>query len=188
VPALPARGIGGRARTLGRHSRHSYALDDKLPGYRVGVEWRTRRAQAGDRDELVKLMLEYTVDFYKHEAPDTSDLEALVDRMFSGREGVQFVAESSNGLIGFATVYFSYDTLEAGRIAIMHDLYLIEDARGSGAAAELFEACRRFAADNECKYMSWETAPDNDRAQRFYAKMGGAPAVWVPYSIAVGPD
>jgi GNAT superfamily N-acetyltransferase len=151
-------------------------------------EWTTRRAQPRDRDELVKLMLEYTVDFYKHPAPETADLEALFERMLGGREGIQFVADSSDGLIGFATVYFSYDTLEAGRIAIMHDLYLVERARGGGAAAELFEACRRFAADNECKYMSWETAPDNHRAQRFYAKMGGTRAVWVPYSIAIGPD
>jgi GNAT superfamily N-acetyltransferase len=173
---------------LGRFAAPSYALDEMLPRYRVGVEWTTRRARPGERDELVKLMLEYTVDFYKHEAPETSDVEALVDRMFSGREGIQFVADSSKGLIGFATVYFSYDTLEAGRIAIMHDLYLVERARGSGAAEELFEACRRFAAENGCKYMSWETAPDNGRAQRFYAKMGGTRAVWVPYSIAVGPD
>jgi GNAT superfamily N-acetyltransferase len=130
-------------------------------------------------------MLEYTVDFYKHPAPEISEVEALVDRMFSGREGVQFVAEDGGDLIGFATVYFSYDTLEAGRIAIMHDLYLVERARGAGAAEGLFVACKTFGAENGCKYMSWETAPDNHRAQRFYDKMGGRRADWVPYSITV---
>jgi ribosomal protein S18 acetylase RimI-like enzyme len=169
-------------------------LDKLLSMYRVGAmnatsrEWTTRRAQPSDRDELVKLMLEYTVDFYKHPVPETSDVEALFERMLGGREGIQFVADSSDGLIGFATVYFSYDTLEAGRIGIMHDLYLVERARGSGAAEELFRACRRFAAENGCRYMSWETAPDNHRAQRFYAKMGGTRAEWVPYSIGVDVD
>jgi GNAT superfamily N-acetyltransferase len=108
-------------------------------------EWTTRRTQPRDRGELVKLMLEYTVDFYKHPAPKTADLEALFERMLGGREGTQFVADSSGGLIGFATVYFSYDTLEAGRIAIMHDLYLVERARGRGAAAELLRQDGRYA-------------------------------------------
>jgi ribosomal protein S18 acetylase RimI-like enzyme len=147
--------------------------------------WIVRRAQPGDRDELVRLMLEYTVDFYQHTAPEVRDVEALVEQMLAGRDGVQFVAATKNGLVGFATIYFSYDTLEAGRIAIMHDLYLIEEARGSGAAEGLFKECTRFASENQCRYMSWETAPDNLRAQRFYDKMGGTRAQWVPFSISL---
>lgn len=149
--------------------------------------WIVRRAQPGDRDQLVRLMLEYTVDFYKHPAPDMGDVEALMERMLAGRDGVQFVATTEDRLVGFATVYFSYDTLEAARIAIMHDLYLIEEARGGGAAEGLFRECTKFASDNQCRYMSWETAPDNHRAQRFYDKIGGTRAEWVPYSISL-PD
>lgn len=145
----------------------------------------TRRAHPDDSDELVTLMLEYTVDFYKHPAPEISDVHNLIGRMLSGREGVQFVTQENDRLIGFATVFFSYDSLEAGRIAIMHDLYLIDEARGSGAAEDLFSACRQFAHANGCKYMSWETAPNNYRAQRFYEKMGATRAEWVPYSIAL---
>jgi ribosomal protein S18 acetylase RimI-like enzyme len=156
-----------------------------MTNYTDYKEWTVRRANAADRAELIRLVLEYTVDFYRHSAPETGEVEALFERMLSGREGIQFVAESESELIGFATVYFSYDTLEAGRIAIMHDLYLVESARGSGAATELFDACKEFAAQNGCRYMSWETAPDNHRAQRFYDRMGGVRAEWVPYSITL---
>jgi GNAT superfamily N-acetyltransferase len=142
-----------------------------------------RRAAPGDTDELARLMVEYTVDFYKHSEPDRADVNSLIERLLEDTIGIQFVTEEDDELTGFATVYLSYDSLEAGRIAIMHDLYLVEQARGGGAAEALFEACRKYASENECKYMSWETAPDNHRAQRFYARVGGRRQEWVPYSI-----
>ena len=85
--------------------------------------------------------------------------------------------------MGFATLYFTWSTLRADRIAILNDLYLDDRARGTGAAAALFSAALTVARKRGCAEMEWQTAVDNHRAQAFYAKMGGTRGPWVSYSI-----
>ncbi|QEY92192.1 hypothetical protein BACIH_0402 [Bacillus amyloliquefaciens] len=47
----------------------------------------------------------------------------------------------------------------------MNDLFVIEKARGTGAAKELFKRCETFTKENGYAHMSWITASDNYRAQ-----------------------
>jgi GNAT superfamily N-acetyltransferase len=142
-----------------------------------------RRAGPGDAPELEQLMLEYVVGFYRYPEPLPGRLRALIDILLQGNEGVQLVAEQDGTLAGFATLYFTWSTLNASRIAVMNDLYVVEAARGTGIARPLFEACRAEARDRGCAEMTWETAADNLRAQRFYEKVGGHRGSWVTYSI-----
>jgi ribosomal protein S18 acetylase RimI-like enzyme len=147
------------------------------------AEATVRRAEQRDVDGLVPLMLEYIVGFYRQPRPADQDLRALIDVCLEGREGVQFVAERDGELLGFATLYFTWGTLAAAREAVMNDLYLVESARGSGLAEELFHACAEESRRRGCSEMVWETASDNARAQRFYDKMGSTRGPWVSYSI-----
>ena len=147
------------------------------------AEAMVRRAERRDVDGLVPLMLEYIVGFYRQPQPADQDLRALIDVCLEGREGVQFVAERDGELLGFATLYFTWGTLAAAREAVMNDLYLVESARGSGLAEELFRACAEESRRRGCAEMVWETASDNARAQRFYERMGSTPGPWVSYSI-----
>jgi len=136
----------------------------------------------------VPLVLEYVVGFYGRPRPSDADLLGVIDLLLDGDEGVSFVAEDDGSLVGFANLYFSWNTLRAGRIAIMHDLYVVEQARGSGVADRLFRACAAESARQGCVEMAWETAPDNFKAQRFYDRMGGHRGEWVTYSIDTPPD
>jgi ribosomal protein S18 acetylase RimI-like enzyme len=133
--------------------------------------------------QLKELMIEYIVGFYKFRQPEDEQLYELIHVLLEQREGIQFVAESEGKLVGFATLYFSYSTLRATKIAVMNDLFVIEEFRGQGAAAKLFAACKGYAARNRYANMSWTTAKDNLRAQRFYEKMGGDRGDWLTYSI-----
>uniref|UniRef100_UPI0033130151 hypothetical protein n=1 Tax=Paenibacillus hexagrammi TaxID=2908839 RepID=UPI0033130151 len=47
----------------------------------------------------------------------------------------------------------------------------------------MFAACKGYSARYGYASMSWETAKDNFRAQRFYDKMGGELGDWLTYSI-----
>jgi GNAT superfamily N-acetyltransferase len=137
-----------------------------------------------DRAALLALMNAYIVGFYRSPRPPRDRLEALVDLLEEGEEGMQLVAEGGDGdLLGFATLYFTWSTLRADRIAILNDLYLAEQARGTGAAAALFEAALSAARGRGCAEIEWQTAADNHRAQAFYAKMGGRRGDWVSYSL-----
>src|SRR4051794_27654974 len=136
-----------------------------------------------DREALLRLMDAYIVDFYHWPRPPRERLEALFDVLEEGREGAQLVAEVGGELVGFATLYFTWSTLRAERISILNDLYVNEAARGTGAAAALFQGARALSRERGCAEMEWQTAADNHRAQAFYAKMGGERGEWVSYSI-----
>lgn len=103
--------------------------------------------------------------------------------LFEKDRGIQFVAEQDGELIGFATLYFIFSTTKADKITIMYDLFVAEKARGTGAAQELFKSCEAFTKENGYAHMSWITASDNYRAQKFYEKMGGSLGNWLTYSI-----
>ncbi|MEF3305740.1 GNAT family N-acetyltransferase [Paenibacillus sp. GYB003] len=142
-----------------------------------------RNAQAGDKDRLTELIYRYIADFYKKPKPPVENIHALIELMLEKHRGIQFVAEREGDLLGFATLYFSFSTLRANKVAIMNDLFVIEQARGTGVAERLFRACETYTKENGYAYMSWVTASDNKRARRFYDKMGGALGDWLSYSI-----
>jgi GNAT superfamily N-acetyltransferase len=148
-----------------------------------GLQQIIRRAAEQDRGQLLTMMEAYIVDFYGAQHPGAERLEGLFSRLQEGQIGTQLVVEKGEQIVGFATLYFSWSTLRARPVLVLNDLYLAEEARGTGAASELFEACRAYGRENGYAAMSWETAKDNARAQAFYAKMGGVPGTWVNYSV-----
>jgi GNAT superfamily N-acetyltransferase len=146
------------------------------------TEATVRRSTESDIDALVPLVEAYVVDFYGRPHPGDAKLRDLINSLARGEGGVQFVADGGRGLVGFATLFFTFSTLEAAPVAIMNDLYVVEDVRGSSVASDLFLACRAESKARGCAYMSWETAPDNHRAQAFYSRMGGVREDWLTYS------
>jgi GNAT superfamily N-acetyltransferase len=150
------------------------------------TEAMVRRSIESDTDALLPLVEAYVVDFYGRPHPGEDKLRDLITKLARGEGGVQFVADRGGGLVGFATLFFTLSTLEAAPVAIMNDLYVVEDARGSSVASDLFLACRAESKGRGCAYMSWETAPDNHRAQAFYERMGGVREDWLTYSDDLG--
>ena len=100
------------------------------------------------------------------------------------REGVQLIARDADGTaVGFATVFWSWNTLVAGRIGIMNDLYVAPTARGTGAADGLIQACLEECRLHGATSLDWQTAKDNARAQRVYERIGAIRSEWVDYSL-----
>ncbi|MCD1260029.1 GNAT family N-acetyltransferase [Paenibacillus athensensis] len=142
-----------------------------------------RETKAEDVPQLRELMITYIVDFYQWRRPEDGKLDALIDMLLEKQRGVQFVAESGGKLVGFATLYFTFSTLRTGPITVMNDLYVEPAWRGQGAAQKLFQACKGYSARHGYERMTWQTASDNDRAQKFYENMGGELGGWLSYSI-----
>ena len=143
---------------------------------------RISRVGPDDLDELLPLMRGYC-DFY-NVSPSDEDLLALSRALIDDpeREGVQLIARDSEGrAVGFATIFWTWSTTDAGRLGVMNDLFVSEAARGSGAAPALIEACRAECASRGIKRLSWQTAPDNHRAQALYDRVGGIKEQWVDY-------
>lgn len=126
-------------------------------------------------------------DFYEVE-PSDEDLLELSRALLADpdREGVQLLARDAEGsAVGFATVFWSWNTLVAARIGIMNDLYVAPAARGTGAADELIHACAEECRLHGATSLDWQTAKDNARAQRVYERVGATRAEWVDYSLRV---
>jgi GNAT superfamily N-acetyltransferase len=140
-----------------------------------------------DLDALLVLMRAYC-DFYGV-APDDDRLLALSRALIADpeREGVQLLARDdsarSRPAVGFATVYWSWSTLSASRLAVMNDLFVAPDARGQGVAEALIAACSERAARHQATSLGWQTAKDNHRAQAVYERVGGVREEWLDYSI-----
>lgn len=144
-----------------------------------------RKAEKKDIPQLLSLMYEYICDFYKCPRPAEGSLEKLVEHLLDNPyEGLQFVAEDrSNKLVGFATLYFTFNTLEAKRMAFLYDLFVVTNVRGEKIGENLFKTCLSYIRENGYSHMIWETAHDNTIAQGLYDKMGAEKAAWLNYEI-----
>jgi GNAT superfamily N-acetyltransferase len=148
-------------------------------------------APASERDlpELLSLMRAYC-EFYATSPSDEALLalsQSLIDDPLL--EGLQLIARDQNHrAVGFATVFWSWDTTAGTRIGIMNDLFVAPEARGSGVAERLIEACLQRCAGRGASRLEWQTAPDNLRAQAVYERVGGKRGPWVPYSKPVPGD
>ena len=148
----------------------------------------TSRLTTADLPDLLPLVRGYC-DFYEV-APSDDALLAVSRALIADpdREGVQLIARGDGGeAVGFATVYWSWDTLIAARVGIMHDLFVIPPARGTGIADLLIEACVEECRRHGAAKLGWQTAPDNTRARRVYERVGATKDEWVDYWLAVTP-
>jgi GNAT superfamily N-acetyltransferase len=102
---------------------------------------------------------------------------------------VQLIARDEEGAaVGFATLYWTWDTLGAARRGVMYDLFVAADARGAGLADELIVACVDECRDHGAETLVWQTALDNTRAQRVYDRVGATrDDAWLDYSLNVRP-
>ncbi|MCX6386857.1 MAG: GNAT family N-acetyltransferase [Solirubrobacterales bacterium] len=144
-------------------------------------------ASEDDLEELLPLMRGYC-DFYKV-APSDQALIALSRALLADpqHEGVQLIARADTGqAVGFATVYWTWHTLNPGRLAVMNDLFVSKQARGTGVADALILACADEARRHGALSLDWQTAKDNARAQKVYERVGAERSEWLDYSLALG--
>jgi GNAT superfamily N-acetyltransferase len=140
-----------------------------------------------DFPDLLPLMRGYC-DFYEVDPPD-EELLALSRELIASpeRDGVQLIARDEDGrAVGFATIFWTWSTLSASRIAVMNDLFVSTAARGGGVADALIRACAERARERGAISLDWQTARDNERARKVYDRVGAeVDDRWVDYSLAL---
>jgi GNAT superfamily N-acetyltransferase len=135
---------------------------------------------------LLPLMRGYC-DFYRVRPSDAALLSmarALVAD--PTREGVQLIATDGDQDVGFATLFWSWETTTAGRVGVMNDLYVVTASRGHGAGSALIKACLERCREHGAVRMIWQTAVDNLAAQAVYDHVGATRETWVDYWLDTG--
>lgn len=152
-----------------------------MSGFAIG------QVAEGDLDELLPLMRAYC-DFYEVAPPDPA-LLAMSRALVADpeREGFQLIARDEDGAaIGFATVFWTWQTLDAARLAVMNDLFVSPSSRGTGVAAAMIEACAERAREHGATTLAWQTATGNERARKLYDRIGARRSQWVDYELELG--
>jgi GNAT superfamily N-acetyltransferase len=136
-----------------------------------------------DLPELMPLLRAYC-DFYRVDPSDerlTALASALID---TPADGLQLIARDGDGTpLGFATIYWTWQTLHAGRVGVLNDLYVVPASRGTGTGRALIERCRELCRERGAEKLVWETAPDNATAQRLYDGIGAEKSTWITYEL-----
>ena len=141
-----------------------------------------------DLGDLLPLMRAYC-EFYEV-APTDEALLTMCRALIADpqREGTQLLARGPDGAaVGFATIFWTWQTLSASRAAVMNDLFVAEHARGTGVAEALIAACGDAARAHGAAKLVWQTAKDNRRAQAVYDRVGGRKSEWLDYDLPLSP-
>jgi len=140
-----------------------------------------------DLDELLPLMRGYC-EFYEV-APSDEELLAMSRKLIANPEleGVQLIARDDDGTaVGFATIFWTWQTLSASRLGVMNDLFVAESARGGGHADALIAGCAEHCRAHGAADLAWQTAKTNMRAQAVYDRLGAQrDDRWLDYSLTV---
>ena len=142
-----------------------------------------------DLDELAPLLRGYC-EFYGTDPSDEALLELSRWLLDHPEDGVQVLARDDDGsAIGFTTIYWTWRTMHASRIAVLEDLFVAPEARGSGAAEALIRDALARAREHGARQLDWQTAKTNERAQTVYGRMGADPDDrWLDYSLPTSSD
>ena len=137
---------------------------------------------ASDFSELLPMLRAYC-DFYQVDPADDRLLALATALIDNPDEGVQLIARSDDAPLGFATIYWTWQTLYAARVGVLNDLYVNAAARGSGTGRKLIERGLELCRERGAEKLVWETAPDNATAQRLYDGIGAAKSTWLSYEL-----
>lgn len=137
------------------------------------------KAGLKDLDSIVPLFDSYRT-YYGQMSDPEKERRFLEERLrlkesviyLALRENAEGAGESKRKAAGFAQLYPSFSSLTLERLWILNDLFIEEEARGTGAGTLLLEEVRRYALETGSKGLTLETHPDNIAAQSLYVKNG----------------
>jgi len=129
---------------------------------------------AGDADmggmvRLLGLLFAQEKEFEPSAAAQESGLRAILASPAIGR---LLVAAAGDRIAGMVSLLYTLSTALGGRVALLEDMIVAPDARGSGIGTRLVEAAIGQARRDGCLRITLLTDGDNTRAHRFYEKAG----------------
>jgi GNAT superfamily N-acetyltransferase len=129
-----------------------------------------RKAIIEDIGQLSVLFDKYRI-FYEQPG-DIEGAKTFLSERIMQNESVIFVALLNQQMVGFTQLFPIFSSVGMKRTWLLNDLYVTEDARGSGAADALLTTAQQMGVDTKSRWMLLQTAVTNKRAQKVYARNG----------------
>ncbi len=115
-------------------------------------------------------------DLYRQFYECKSDLE-LSEKFITARlknnESIIFLAlDDNDNAVGFVQLYPSFCSIDAGRILILHDLYVDDSCRNQGVGRLLMDRASEYARETGAVRLDLLTDNTNFPGQALYEKIG----------------
>ena len=132
---------------------------------------KTKRADETDIDSVAGLFDHYR-QFYQCK-PDITLAKKFISERLSNQESTIFIAIDDASITrGFVQLYPSFCSIDAGKILILHDLFVDASARKQGVGKMLMDKATEYARENNVVRIDLLTDKTNYPGQALYEKLG----------------
>ena len=132
---------------------------------------RVRKGRRSDAEQFVSLVFALA-EFEHLEPPSKEGGMRLVDDIFRRKRVNLLVASDSRRLVGYVLYFYAYSSFVAKPTLYVEDLFVLKEYRERGVGFSLFRKCVDIAVAEGCGRMEWAVLTWNDRALRFYERLG----------------
>jgi L-amino acid N-acyltransferase YncA len=149
------------------------------------MEYIIRHANETDLPAIVDLCEKHAA--YERAAYDaTGKQDRLRHAIFSEPKKLFcFVVEAGEALAGYYTYTFDYSTWEANHFLYLDCLYLEPAFRGKRIGESIFKKLTDDARKKGCTKIKWQTPEFNERAIKFYHRIGAQGTSKMRFNLAV---
>lgn len=132
--------------------------------------------------ELLAILFFQEADFKPdHEAQS----RGLAHIMNNPEIGLIVVARQDDQIVGMVNLLYTVSTALGDRVALLEDMVVSPNARGTGVGSQLLEKAIQFARLNGCKRITLLTDRANESAQRFYQRHGFDFSAMIPLRLSL---
>ena len=137
------------------------------------MEYIIRHCKEDDLAQLVMLCQKHAE--YERAEFNADEKEALLEEALFAEDAKLFcfVVEINQQVAGYFSYTFDFSTWEAKRFLHLDCLYLDDHCRGHGIGEEVMRKLKEIALQENCVNIQWQTPTFNERAIKFYNRIGG---------------
>ncbi len=136
------------------------------------MEYLIRKCEIADLPKLVILCQKHA-DFEKDDYSPEGKEEGLKKALFSENPKLHcLVVAVKNTIVGYVSYTFDFSTWNTAEFLYMDCLFLEEEARSFGIGEVLIDKLKEIGIENNCVNIQWQTPQFNERAIKFYNRMG----------------
>lgn len=132
--------------------------------------------------ELLTMLFTQEADF----RPDPEKQRVGLERIIAdSRAGHILVLRQDGEVVGMVNLLYTVSTALGGTVAILEDMIVHPDQRGSGAGSCLLQGAIAFARHQGCLRITLLTDLDNSGAIRFYQRHGFSRSAMTPLRLSL---
>lgn len=136
------------------------------------MEYSIRNCEPQDLPKLVILCQKHA-EFEKADFSPEGKEEGLKKALFEQNPKLHCLVVAANEtIVGYVSYTFDYSTWDAATFMYMDCLFLEEEARSFGIGEVLIEKLKQIGIKKNCINIQWQTPQFNERAIKFYHRIG----------------